>query len=518
MWWEQYYEHLLPNDLNLLAVRRDSEWRRTLLDTCNVKLAWHSSSSYSCSSNQFEAPQRSLRHTDNSVHVAMTYVEGSLDASWGAKEHRTVSRSLEAYTSLMSLAYYRTCPVTVHIMSTNASIDGFKELHQRYFANDSVVDPKWWHATDSAVNLERNSSPLTSPPPLRFEYINLNDHPVSAYLFNQDAHMDKYMGLKDNSQHRDSLLKLVIERVLPSDLHRVMHIDFDTLIVRDICEVWREVWSEMNQRAKETGVRPLFGITPNMDVDDTSPGMAFKFPSHSHSLAPERFTGINIGVIAVDLQAAREENWDLMWIRGVLSYAQAAGSTDRMFQLYKYADQNILNVVLKKHPEKLCLLSNDYNFQIVYIGHNHYNHDPPGLLRKVMLQRGHSIAILHGHGEDFLHDHSIKRYLWLQFLDRSRFSPVYRKQKATPLPIPDELSSADRASRLSRENVVKYLKNWTGARQVRVPLYIYTHTHTQTQSVICISSPYPIHPGICICMNGKLALLSPLGEKPLEHI
>ena len=155
-----------------------------------------------------------------------------------------------------------------------------------------------------------------------------------------------------------------------------------------------------------------------------------------------------------------------MWMRGVLEYYQNASSSAPWSVLYSIADQHVFNLVLKMHPERLCLLSNDYNFQFTYIGHNYYNHDPPGLLRKVMSERGHSIAILHGTGEDFLHDHSIKRYLWLQFIDRRYFSPEYRKQGATPLPVPDELSPSERAQRLSRESVVKYLQEWTGVRQV----------------------------------------------------
>ena len=481
-WWEEYYLHLMPSHVSIVFVRRESsEWRHVLLDLCNTALPWHSTSSLpptptltssfstssidTTTSSRLSARRRQRPQTQ--VNIAMNYVARH-------QPDHIVSRQIEAYVSLRSMAYYRSCPVTVHLITNSEGMVGFRELEQRLFPIDSVPDPKSWHVSDMAVhgNNGTGTSPssVPNPPPLYFNYINVEDHPVAAYVFHQGKRQTTY------SRIVDSLTKIANERLLPADLDRVIYLDFDSLVVRDICEVWNEVWTAMEKRAQETGVLPMFGLAPEMHHFYNIPlGRYMTPPTDSVSLVPERWVGVNGGVVVTDLRAVREGRWSMMWMRTVLDFVNNVPieTTDpnvAWTNLFVLAEQNIINFAMKRHPERLCLLSNDINFIFHTIGKPNGDSADlyPSVVQRVMPARGHSIAIFHGCGEQFLADESIKRDLWLLFYDRDHNPPVYRKKKknggeeeaTANESFAKVLSPRELAHRRSRESIVKYLQEW----------------------------------------------------------
>ena len=313
-WWEEYYQYLFATEVTIVAVRRDdtsSVWHQSFFDTYNVAIMWHNPNA-TCDTQKKQPEHYHSNTPQTDVHVAMTIVNRPVP-------NGPNSREMEGIVALMSLAYYRTCPVTLHIVASTSDQLSFRDVERRHFSVNSPQEPQWWYKSDMAVNgrnRQINSNPII-PPPMYFRYSNLDDHPLSAYVFNLSVN-------ETVVRQVDGMLKLVPERLLPDDVERVIMLDFDTMVVRDICEMWREVWSEVETQANENNVVPFFGFTPEMGPYYDHPiGHVLSFQTDEWNLAPGIYYGINSGVIIADLKAARSEGWSMMWMRQVLAFVRA---------------------------------------------------------------------------------------------------------------------------------------------------------------------------------------------------
>ena len=292
---------------------------------------------------------------------------------------------------------------------------------------------------------------------MNFEYVSLDTVPVDSYLYNQDS-IDR-----TRFRQMDSVYKLVLERLLPAEsVDRVLSLDVDTLMIRDVCEVWQEGWAQMDS-APHAEIKPFVGLTPDMGVyfRTDEAGREFAFPTQTHSLAPDVYSGVNGGVIFADLAVMRKDNWSRLWITEIQSWLSAHSDAvpSPQWLLFSNADSNVFNYVLKLHPERVRLLPNDYNFQLYTIG---FRAKPKGLFKRVVCARADTLAILHGNSMLFVSapdEYPLKRDVWMLFFDRNQYADYsithhqhHINNNAVILP------PSERAKRLSRHGMVEYLR------------------------------------------------------------
>lgn len=142
------------------------------------------------------------------------------------------------------------------------------------------------------------------------------------------------------------LARLLMAEFLPKDVHRVIYLDGDTLVLGDIAELW------------------------NQDIDGKTLGMVSEPTadiSRRQALGIGDYLYHNAGVLLVDLDRWRA----LGFQQKILSYCRA--NTERLFA----NDQDALNVVLKDEIETLAPRF-DYSNVFDYYTYSFLNKLMPG--------------------------------------------------------------------------------------------------------------------------------------------
>ena len=140
------------------------------------------------------------------------------------------------------------------------------------------------------------------------------------------------------------LLKLTLASTLPATLNSVIVLDTDIMFAGDVARLW-QLFAIIRKRGK------LFGLVENQS--NWYLGKLWK----NHRPWPALGRGFNTGVMMLDLQAMREHGWEEMWFQ----------VTTEMLQSYKetaLADQDIINAVIKEHPDIHYMLPCAWNVQL----------------------------------------------------------------------------------------------------------------------------------------------------------
>lgn len=139
------------------------------------------------------------------------------------------------------------------------------------------------------------------------------------------------------------LMKLTLNKALPSSLNQVIVLDTDITVATDIAELWN-IFSKF-------GPKQYLGLVENQS--DWYLGKLWK----SHRPWPALGRGFNTGVILIRLDEMRRSNWSQLW----KLIAERDLTTLFSTQL---ADQDIINAVVKQHPEVVYTLPCQWNVQL----------------------------------------------------------------------------------------------------------------------------------------------------------
>lgn len=139
------------------------------------------------------------------------------------------------------------------------------------------------------------------------------------------------------------LLKLILPRLLPETLEKIIVLDTDIIFATDIAELW-ELFSEQNGKK-------CVGLVENQS--DWYLGKLWK----NHLPWPALGRGFNTGVILLDLLKLRELNWMSIW-------RVTAEKELENFLSTSLADQDIFNAVIKAHPYLVQKLPCGWNIQL----------------------------------------------------------------------------------------------------------------------------------------------------------
>ena len=140
------------------------------------------------------------------------------------------------------------------------------------------------------------------------------------------------------------LLKLTLTSTLPPKLNNVLVLDTDIMFAGDVAELW-QLFSTIRKRGK------LFGLVENQS--NWYLGKLWE----NHRPWPALGRGFNTGVMMLDLQAMREHGWEEMWFQVTMETLQSYKAT-------ALADQDVINAVIKEHPNIHCMMPCAWNVQL----------------------------------------------------------------------------------------------------------------------------------------------------------
>lgn len=127
------------------------------------------------------------------------------------------------------------------------------------------------------------------------------------------------------------LMKLVLPKVLPERLDKVIVLDTDITFASDVAELWK-LFSKL-RKSKDAAI----GLVENQS--DWYLGKLWK----NHRPWPALGRGFNTGVMLFELRRLREFSWSQVWKMVAEKELMSMLSTS-------LADQDIFNAVIKQHP------------------------------------------------------------------------------------------------------------------------------------------------------------------------
>lgn len=141
------------------------------------------------------------------------------------------------------------------------------------------------------------------------------------------------------------LMKLTLVRLLPEDLDRVIILDTDLMLTEDIASLW-EFFKKIRRQGK------LLGVVENQS--DWYLGKLWE----KQRPWPALGRGFNTGVMLLNLNLMRAKDWIAMWT------SVAKATLEHLHSRTSLADQDIVNAVIKKHPDIHFVLPCSWNAQM----------------------------------------------------------------------------------------------------------------------------------------------------------
>ena len=170
-----------------------------------------------------------------------------------------------------------------------------------------------------------------------FQTWDLEDVSISFYLLETY----EYLLLNIPNKHHSGLFgltKLIVEQILPAEIHRVIVLDTDIVVMDSLHELWK-----------------MFGrMRPHQFVGLVENLSNYYVEKRLFSLLVR---GYNTGVMLMDLSKMREMNWGGLW-------RIECDLLNRKIGSLKQADQDIMNSYLEKHPSTVYPVTCVWNYQI----------------------------------------------------------------------------------------------------------------------------------------------------------
>jgi len=135
--------------------------------------------------------------------------------------------------------------------------------------------------------------------------------------------------------------RLFLHQALPETIDRVLYVDTDTIVLDDIANLW----SEFNNFTSNT-------VAALVAEHEASHEKGYYKDDAEHPYYNESGChGINSGVVLLDIAKLRHNPWNADFERYRAQYK------------LQYHDQDLLNIYFADHPERLHLLSCEWNFR-----------------------------------------------------------------------------------------------------------------------------------------------------------
>ena len=141
------------------------------------------------------------------------------------------------------------------------------------------------------------------------------------------------------------LMKLTLVRLLPEVLDRVIVLDTDLMLTDNIASLW-DFFKEIRRQSKLLGV-----------VENQSNWYLGRLWEKQRPW-PALGRGFNTGVMLLHLKLMRAKDWISMWT------TVAKATLEHLHSRTSLADQDIVNTVIKKHPDIHFVLPCSWNAQM----------------------------------------------------------------------------------------------------------------------------------------------------------
>jgi lipopolysaccharide biosynthesis glycosyltransferase len=189
-----------------------------------------------------------------------------------------------------------------------------------------------------------------------------------------DENIAKTIKEAEDKRFSCGLLKIILSELLPPNLHKVITLDVDTVVLEDLGNLWSYFEHEKEGEGTSAMANKLIGSALEMDdVDSTE----YKYFNDKLHIFPP--SGLNTGVLLLNLKLFREKNVTGKYLLTVND------------EPYKLADQDIINTFAYYHPKYICLIDCRWNKRV---GSQCHGKD------EVEYHRPDS-GILHGNGAAF---------------------------------------------------------------------------------------------------------------------
>jgi hypothetical protein len=259
--------------------------------------------------------------------------------------------------TISSILEMRSCPIHFHFV-----VDAISEkVINSLFLDDILLDYMQYDFYDDALIVERQRPLL--------QLKKHTEHGKGEWHF-----------IKALRRASPELLDL------PPHITNVMLLDFDILLIRDICPMYYDL-----QHQLEGDNKPAALLAPDMSAMYARVGALRRFISDQTRIPDEHrwsdsFFGMNSGVVFVNLTAMRFMNWTSTYI-DLMTHNSFASIAD----LLRLPEQNIFNMMaVASNLTAVQYMSPAYNFQL-FTSH-------PRLWRRLYRDRWgtDNITIMHG--------------------------------------------------------------------------------------------------------------------------
>ena len=178
------------------------------------------------------------------------------------------------------------------------------------------------------------------------------------------------------------LMKLTLVRLLPEDLDHVIVLDTDLMLTDNIASLW-DFFKEIRRQGKLLGV-----------VENQSNWYLGKLWEKQRPW-PALGRGFNTGVMLLHLNLMRAKDWVAIWT------AVAKATLEHLHSRTSLADQDIVNAVIKKHPDIHFILPCSWNAQMSEHSLNGYCFSRTGNFKIIHWNSPLKLMVKNNHGAFF---------------------------------------------------------------------------------------------------------------------
>lgn len=179
--------------------------------------------------------------------------------------------------------------------------------------------------------------------------------------------------------------------------NEILLLDFDVLVQRDICVAYSDLHKQLMKEDKMIMVTGEMGgwYDRNFGAQTT---IGADLPVNYNAI----WTGLNTGIMFLDLRQMRTKNWTETWLEELQSGRYSAGD------YLALGEQSLMNAIAQIKPEIFGFMSYIFNFQI-----NHEDNEHPQI--DLQLAFFENIFVFHGNNQRFRQSdaRSLAHVAWL---------------------------------------------------------------------------------------------------------
>lgn len=190
-----------------------------------------------------------------------------------------------------------------------------------------------------------------------------------------DDNIAKTVKEAEDKRFSCGLLKIILSELLPDNIHKIITLDVDTLVLEDLGNLWNyfEHHEKLGNGTSSMSNKLIGSALEMDDVDSTE----YKYFNDKIHIYPP--SGLNTGVLLLNLKLLREKSITGKYLLSVND------------EPYKLADQDIINTFAYYHPKYIFLIDCKWNKRTG--AHCHAKNDDEYHKRDT--------GILHGNGAAF---------------------------------------------------------------------------------------------------------------------